>query len=499
MFQTWDGLLTLLIFSIFIVLVAVLLNRRLKIGSQFPFAVFMALASFQILFSIQGGIVPIPATLTQIDKFLLSLSMIFTFNAMTKIIQWVLIETVLKRRLLDVPPFIINLLGWVATIIAAFLVVQIVYDIELTTFLVSSTVVTALIGLSLQQVMTSLFVGIILQMETPFHIGDWIEIDGYEGKLEHLGWRTLAIRTRLDNLVVFANSDVADGRIVNYSRPKLSQGIEAEIIASYPNPPGKVKAALEEMIRNVDGVLDDPPPLVLVTGFGGSSMHYKIRYWINDYEKRDLIQDHVYTFTWYALTRVGAGDPFGISDIHILSADDDVKARAKQHRTIFVTLRNLPIFSVLSDQQIELLSQSAILNHYTVDEILVHQGTQGDSLFVIIEGTTSVWFDLTDGENPPVRIDEKGAGEFFGEMSLLTGEARTATVRADTETTVITIGSVPLRQIVTTDPTLIGQFVDALEQNASNLETQKAAIENRAAEDHGYNRLVRRISHFLGL
>lgn len=501
MVELWPGFYGLLLLSLALLGLSALLNHRLKIGAQFVFAIFATLLSFNMLFALRGGVIFPSDASPDLHKFWFALGLIFSVNATAKILQWGFIKTVAGRRLLSIPPFVVNLFGWLATFTAAFFIIRNVFDVELTSLLVSSTVVTAVIGLSLQQVLTSLFVGIILQLEAPFVVGDWVDVHGHEGQIEYMSWRTLGLRTRLNNLVIFANSDIAVERIINYSKPTIEQGIAVKITASYPNAPDKVKTALRAMMRGIDGVLQEPAPLILATGFGGSSMLYEIRFRIADYAQRVLIEDQVYTAAWYALTRVGAGDPFGITDVNIISAETNAKFKADRNKRIFDTLRTIPLFTALSDEQIDLLTQSADLQQYAPTENLVYQGDSGDSLFIILCGKAGVWLNVEDsGTTDTVRIDERGAGEFFGEKSLLTGEPRTATVRADSEMEVIVIDSTPMRVILSADPTLVEKLVDAFDLNRSNLESQREAAEEEMSRRLSNRKsMIERISRFFGI
>ena len=99
----------------------------------------------------------------------------------------------IRRRLVKVPNFIINVFGWVATFVVAIIVVRQVLGIELTGLIVTSTIVSAIIALSFQEILSGLFAGLVMQVESPFTIGDWVEVAGQEGTIEQLNWRTVAI------------------------------------------------------------------------------------------------------------------------------------------------------------------------------------------------------------------------------------------------------------------------------------------------------------------
>ena len=108
------------------------------------------------------------------------------------------------------------------------------------------------------------------------------------------------------------------------------------------------------------------------------------------------------------------------------------------------------MFSALGPDERAALVAVARAVQYAAREAIVRQGQSGKSMFVILRGEASVTLAGTDGEVARLR-----GGDVFGEMSLLTGEARTATVTAATDCDVLEIDAEGFRTVVMTNPSVL--------------------------------------------
>ncbi len=496
MSQTLSPYSTLVLFLLSLVLV-LWSSRHLKFGRHFVTAVLVALLSFQLLFFSQGRVGIPGQDATELELILFTVGLIFGFNAIIQLLQSVFYEGLVRRSTVNVPNFIINLVGWLATFVAAIVIVRQVLGVELTGLIVTSTVISAIAVLSFQEILSGLFAGLVMQMESPFAIGDWVEVAGQEGLIEQLNWRTVAILTRSNNYVIFANNEVASTKIINYSRPHRHQAIQARITVAALHPPGKVKSLLLQALEGIDGILTDPSPVALVTGYEANAIRYLISYWIQDFGAKNLIQDEVYTRIWYALKRTDMGAPLSILDVNMLSPDEDLRVAKAQQVDVARFLRSLPLLSKWSDLQIESLAEASVLESYTSGELLVRQGQAGDSLFFIYAGQAGIFVDR---QSNSVRVATRGVGEYFGEMSLLTGDVRSATVVAESEIDVVIIDKEHFVSLLIKDPAILEMLLDAFEQRKSETAEQIAAAESQE-EDVFADRanLTRRIARFLGI
>jgi small-conductance mechanosensitive channel/CRP-like cAMP-binding protein len=407
-----------------------------------------------------------------------------------------------RRRHVTVPRLAVDLFKLLAITAVLVLILKYGYGMELGGLLITSTVVSAVIGLAVQDMLANVAAGLGLQIEKPFGVGNWLLVNGYEGVVTQLNWRTTTLLTRDRHEVLVPNSTVAKTEVVNFSRPSTLQRAHAYVGVAYKHPPGVVKAALTRAASACAEVADTPPVEVLVKSFDASAINYDIRFWINDFGRLLQITDEVYSRCWYELHRCHLQIPFPQADVTLRTASDEQeKAAAEQRRgEIFTVLRPLPVFTPLSDEQITTLVGGAELQMFMAGEMLVRQGDRGASLFVIRSGTVRIEKIHENGQS--TKMATMGAGDFFGEMSLLTGEPRTASIVAEEETEVVVVDKEAFARVLTADTGILPGLSEALEKRARDtalLIAGMPAIREEAKSVQRSSQLLRRIGHFFGL
>ncbi|HMF62138.1 MAG TPA: mechanosensitive ion channel domain-containing protein, partial [Vicinamibacterales bacterium] len=129
--------------------------------------------------------------------------------------------------------------------------------------LATSAVSAVVIGFALQDTLGNAFAGLAIQSEKPFHVGHWIRVGEFEGRVAEVTWRATKLRTKSGNFVVVPNNIVSKEAITNYSEPAAPTRIDVEVGASYLSAPSLVKAAMYEAIGNAPRALKAPAPDVM--------------------------------------------------------------------------------------------------------------------------------------------------------------------------------------------------------------------------------------------
>ena len=405
-----------------------------------------------------------------------SAAVLFAVNALLQALDVLLWSNLVGRRHgIQVPRLLIDIFDVVVLAGVVLLILYRIFDVNLTALVVTSTVVSAVIGLALQDTLGNIIAGISLQMDRPFTVGDWANINGNEGEIMRMNWRTITLRTLDNNHVVVSNANTARHDIVNFSRPTVVQRRHVAIGLSYDYPPGEVKRVLIEAVRQSGSVLVSPPPEVFVSEFGDSAIVYDVRYWIEDFSQRQAIHDAVMTRLWYGIRRAGMSVPFPIRDVSVrqISEDHAVRQREQSVEDCYGQLRPLSIFATLTDEQIRRLAERAEKRLYTGNEILVHQGDTGDSLFVIRSGRARV--ESRDDRGGVTVLAHIPPGDFFGEMSLLTGERRSASVVAESDTEVVVVDKTALAEVLAGDFSSLEALSEVVENACRSLLPPRAA------------------------
>ncbi len=311
-----------------------------------------------------------------------------------------------------------------------------------------SAVSAVVVGFALQETLGNAFAGLAIQTEKPFHVGQWIHVAGHDGLVTEVTWRATKLRTRDDSFVIVPNNVMAREMVLNYSEPVLPTRITVDVGADYGRPPNEVKAAILEAIGNAPLVLPEPHPDVLLENFADSAIVYRTRFWIEDMARVDVARDQVRTAIWYAFKRHGIEIPW---PIQIQYERDEPPARLPETiADAAQTLGRVEVFAALDAADRRDLAELAAERVYAAGEVIVRQGTPGASLFVVCGGEVEVV--LEPGGQRVATIRPVG---FFGEMSLLTGEPRTATVRALTDAFLLEIRADDFRRFVLERPAVL--------------------------------------------
>lgn len=492
-------ILTILLSLLLLIIFVIWRRKKHEIINGFVItSALLSLLTFLGFFFLRGSITFSLEETRFEEKVLFTMALILAFNTLLELLKGLLIELV-KRRRINLPHVIIDLISWLAIFIVALMTVHQILALDLTGVFVTSTVVSAIIALSLQNFLTNFFAGIILQMESPYAVDDWVEVAGQEARIVRQNWRTLAVLTRDNHVIVFPNTSIAQTPVTNYSRPTALQRMGISIHVASIHPPGEVEEVLRQAIIGVEGVLTNPAPQAYIIAYHHDFCQYEIKYWIDNYQRKVAIKSQITKRLWYTLTRADMRTNFAQDVTLKMQSEDEErqKEHAKQDK-IMLALRSLGFLKQLNDKELQRLAKSAQLLRYTAGETLIQQGEAGDLLFIMKSGRVGVYLSKA-GRN--LRIAQRIGGEFFGEMSLLTGEPRSASIIAESETEVVTIGQEAFKEVLTSTPSILERLLDALETRRSNIQTQRAADDARLKEELSKERLalLTKISKFLGI
>jgi small-conductance mechanosensitive channel/CRP-like cAMP-binding protein len=365
-----------------------------------------------------------------------------------------------------------------------------VFLLKDTTFLTASAIAAAAIGFALQDTLGNAFSGLAIQIEKPFRVGHWIMVGNHEGVVAEVTWRATKIRTKSGNFVVVPNNLVAKEVINNYSEPASPTQLHVEVGAEYGAAPNDVRDALLAAMRQVPRLLASPAPDVLLQEFGSSAIVYRARFWIAAFVYADEARDEVRRSIYYEFRRRRIEIPWPIS---VEYRREEAPLDSPDQREAFArTIAGVPVLAGLSPEAHRALAAAAGEHLYGDREVIVRQGDPGGSMFLIRRGRVAI---TIGPEAREVAVTE--AGGYFGEMSLLTGEPRTATVTARGDCTVLEINADDFRAYVRNHPEVVDQLVDAAATRRRELDQTRAALESAPAVESVS--LGRRIRRFFGI
>lgn len=384
-------------------------------------------------------------------------------------------EWLIERGQRYIPDIVRQLLIGSEVVAAGVVILWLVMGINLVALVALPTVAAAMVGVALKDTLTRFFSGI--ELGKIVKVGDWVTVLDREGVVTHIGMEHVTLLTRAHDVVSLPNDLVIQSGVTNFTRPTTTHLCNVLVDAAYRTPPEEVCATLLETTTAVAGVLPDPKPSAFVNAFNESAIQYRIKFPIGDFSQRDSIESAMRTYIWHAFARKGIEIPFPQRVLHQPAVEDGVSKHHALER-IMGQLQGVDFLATLDTKQIEVLAEGANWELYLPGERIVRQGDPGEVLYVIVSGKADVRLEQ-GGLTTTVTTLE--SGKFFGEMSLLTGEPRSATVVAATELSVIAVGKQALLQVVQEDRRLIERIGEVVARRQAVTAAAKAQLSRDAA------------------
>ncbi|MEY2485433.1 MAG: hypothetical protein QOH39_1081 [Verrucomicrobiota bacterium] len=327
----------------------------------------------------------------------------------------------------------------------------------LTGLLATSGIAAILIGLAGQNLLGGIIAGMSLQINRPYKVGDWLQVGDRFAQVMEINWRSTRLCTNDNIYLDIPNNEIIRQTIVNLHYPTEVHAMRIRIGIDYEAPPNRVKDALFRAASAATGVLATPPVKIFLVDFADHAVTYEIKFYMGNHARINEINDSVRTNVWYELKRQRIKIPFPMRTLQVEPRSPRSTPEGQDEaRTI---LRGEPLFQCLTDAQIDKLVKQSRLNHFGRGEQVIEEGADGDSMFVLLQGAAQVTVAKNGSSIPVATLN---SGDCFGEMSLLTGERRSATVRAKGDCYVMEISKPLLAEIIRESPDCMRQLSEIL-------------------------------------
>lgn len=400
----------------------------------------------------------------------------------------VTVDLVVRRRQVHFSTILRDL----ATVLFCVVVVVVVLDavdVDVSGLLTTSAIVTAVIGLALQETLGNVFSGLSLQLQKPFEPGDWIRFDRYLGRVQGIGWRSTALITRDLEILDVPNALLARAVVTNYRGSAVGDQLFVDVIEK--TPPNVVKRVIGEVLHEVPDVVAMPPAVVEVEEFSGFSVKYRIHFWMRDYARQERVRDAIMTSLWYAFRRHDIEIPSPVQDVRLRQAAARMREGDEPERQRRAALRQVDFLADLDDGELEMLRSDLQEAVFGSNEIICREGDPGDRFFVLRRGTVEVVAQGTGGQE--THVADLTAPAFFGEMALLTGEARAATVRAKGDAELLVIERSGFEALFKTRPSVAAAVSRILAARQSELRERREQTSTMESSESRSHRLLARM------
>lgn len=385
------------------------------------------------------------------------------------------------------------------------------WGVNLTSIVATSAVVTAVIGLSLQSTLGNVIGGLALQIDDSIREGDWIELENRsQGQVKAVRWRHTVIETRDWDTLIVPNSQLL-GQTIKILGKREGQPLQHRMWVyfnvDHRYAPGRILRIVDEALQSapIPGVAAEPKPHAICQDLArdhrDSFCYYAVRYWLSDIARDDPTSSAVRERIYTALQR--AQIPLALPAHTVFVSHEDGKAERKQQRqldNIRAALKSVELFSRLSDDEFGILTESAKPAPFVRGEVVTRQGAKAHWLYVLMSGQVEVRVVSIDGLERRVAVLE--APSFFGEMALMTGAPREATVIAMTDVECLRVDKDDFREVLALRPELVNEISSTLAQRRVELESVRDNLDadskrRRVVTERG--RILASIKDFFGL
>ncbi|MEO8195681.1 MAG: mechanosensitive ion channel domain-containing protein [Thermoanaerobaculia bacterium] len=324
---------SLAVTAILIGIVAAL--RRLLIVRQLSFVLFVAaVAAGSRVFTLFT-----PGKYETFDQVLSWLLLFLGAITVVRLVGLIYFDLHLPNRGVRLPNLLPMVTLGATYFVAALVTFKISFpEANLAGLVTGSAITSLVIGLALQPILGNIFAGVVIGLEKPYRINDWIKIGDIEGRVVSISWRTTHLRTRESDNLIIPNAKMADDRIINYYYPHPMHLEKIVVGAEYKTPPYRVRQAMLAAAAGVPGVLEKPTPDVYAVAFADSSIDYELRVWIEDIAQRPRIGSDIRIRIWEEFQRGGITIPFPIRTVEMASRSRKAAATSPISARLFVAL-----------------------------------------------------------------------------------------------------------------------------------------------------------------
>lgn len=375
--------------------------------------------------------------------------------------------------------------------------------VDLGSLVTTSAVITGIVAFSMQETLGNILGGVVLQMDQSIRIGDWVKIDDVSGRVVNIRWRHTAVETRNRETVIFPNGWLMKNRFMVIgsradAKPVWRRWLWFDVDIGHP--PLTVCEVLTRSVTEADiaNVARDPAPSAVLMKIENGNGRYALRYFLTDMLPDDTTDSVVRAHAVAALIRHNL--PISVPREERLMVKDNEAHRAAEHARDLErrksALAKVDLFATLSDSERAELAEHLVYAPFVKGDTVMQQGAVAHWLYMIVGGEADVWIE-TAGERAYVAT--LTAGKVFGEMGLMTGAPRRATVTARTDLECYRLDKAGFETVLRSRPDIAGDISGVLASRTTELtgrrESAEAGARPAARDDH----ILAQIRNFFGL
>jgi small-conductance mechanosensitive channel len=394
----------------------------------------------------------------------------------------------------------------------AIVVVYVVYGfaqlrgagLDLSSIVTTSAILTAVVAFAMQDTLGNVLAGVAVQLDNSVRIGDWIKVDNVSGRIRDIRWRSTLIETRDWETVVVPNSMLMKARVEILGAREgspLQWRRTLTFMVDPGVPPARVIAIVDDEMRelSIPNVARTPAPTCVLKGFEEGNLLYNLRYFLTEMLEDDLTDSMVRVHLFASLQRAGIRVAEPQRTVHGVARDqahaDNVRRRELTRR--LHALANVPPFTTLPEDAKADIAERLQYAPFARGDVITKQGNKAHWLYILAFGEAEVLYEPPGGA--PQVIGSVHAGQFFGEMALLTGDTRAATVVAKTDVECYRLDRASFQELLLARPEIENEIRRVIGGRKGDLDSARQAFTEAPPAVDAEPRLVSRIRRFFGM
>jgi small-conductance mechanosensitive channel/CRP-like cAMP-binding protein len=377
--------------------------------------------------------------------------------------------------------------------------------VDLGSLVTTSAILTAVLAFTMQDTLGNLLGGLAIQIDNSVQVGDWIKVDELTGRVRDIRWRSTLIETRNWETVLIPNSALMKSRVAILGRREGAPRQWRRLLNFMVDPgvpPARVIAVVEDEMRElaIPHVARTPAASCVLFGFESGNLRYQLRYFLTDLLEDDSTDSMVRVHLFASLQRAGIRIAEPQHTVHAVQRDEahaeTVKKRELTRR--LQMLNAVQLFSGLSESEKADVAERLQYAPFARGDVITKQGNTAHWLYILAFGEAEVLYEPPAGA--PQAIGTVRAGEFFGEMSLLSGDTRSATVVAKTDVECYRLDRASFQELLAARPEIADEVGRIVEMRKPDLEQAREAFANVRIEttDPKKVKFLTRIRRFFG-
>lgn len=380
--------------------------------------------------------------------------------------------------------------------------------LDLGSIVATSAMITAVVAFAMQDTLGNILGGLALQLDNSIEIGDWIKVDDISGRVVDIRWRSTLVETRNWETVVFPNSQLMKNKFLVLGR-RTDQPVQWRrwvwFNVHLGVTPTRVVSAVEDAIlqAEINNVSKYPQPSCVLMEMDKGCARYALRYWLTDLAADDTtdaaVRWHVYT----ALERAGIKLAVEEQNVHYIKESEKYEESLRQRELLrrIKTLKHVELFAQMTDDELRKLAERLRYAPFAKGNVIARQGTPAQHwLFIIISGEAEVYLEGGGGEKRVLNVLSNGA--FFGEMSLMTGSPRVASVIAKTDVECYRLDKEAFEEILLARPSIAEEVSHILVGRRIQLDSALQNLDEEAKYKeihHQHSEVLATVKRFFGL